>query len=265
VSKPRNFKRACGAVAMLLPLLNLTACNSKQPIRNRLDENYFPHVVLWAWERPENLKTVDPDRFAVAFLAQTLTLKNDEVILDPRQQPLDVSPETKLMAVTRIESQKTTGQYAALSDAQRHKAVELILRTMQLRNVSAIQIDFDATSSERDFYRALLYDVRAKLPDDLALSMTALASFCVGDRWLSDLPVDEAVPMIFRMGADDRSIKNLLSSGEDFREPLCQKSYGIAVDEPLDIQFKPGRRVYVFNHRSWTASDITSLNERLAK
>ena len=160
------------------------------------------------------------------------------------------------MAVTRIESQKTTGQYASLSDAQRHKAVELILRTMQLRNVLAIQIDFDATSSERDFYRALLHDVRAKLPDNLALSMTALASFCVGDRWLCDLPVDEAVPMIFRMGADDRTIKNFLSSGEDFREPLCQKSYGIAVDEPLDIQFKPGRRVYVFNDRSWKPSDV---------
>lgn len=248
-----------------LTLVMLASCQPRDQNRNRLDENYFPRVVLWAWERPENLKTVDPNRFAVAFLAQTLALKNDEVILNPRLQPLDVSPETKLMAVTRIESQKTTGQYASLSDAQRHKAVALILRTMQLHNVLAIQIDFDATSSERDFYRALLHDVRAKLPDNLALSMTALASFCVGDRWLSDLPVDEAVPMIFRMGADDRTIKNLLSSGEDFREPLCQKSYGIAVDEPLDIQFKPDRRVYVFNDRSWKPSDITALSERLAK
>jgi hypothetical protein len=248
-----------------LTLVVLGSCTPKVETRNRLDEAQFPPVILWAWERPEDLKTVDPNRFAVAFLAQTIALKNDDVILSPRHQPLDVSPETKLMAVTRIESQKTTGQYASLSDGQRGKAVALILRTMELRNVLAIQIDFDAASSERDFYRALLHDVRAKLPDDLALSMTALASFCVGDRWFSDLPVDEAVPMIFRMGADDKSIKNLLSSGEDFREPLCQKSYGIAVDEPLDIQFKPDRRVYVFNDRSWKASDISSLNERFSK
>jgi hypothetical protein len=248
-----------------LTLVMLASCQPRDQNRNRLDENHFPRVVLWAWERPENLKTLDSNRFAVAFLAQTLTLKNDEVILNPRHQPLDVSPETKLMAVTRIESQKNTGEHAALSDSQRKKIVELVLRTMQLRNVSAIQIDFDATSSERDFYRALLHDVRAKLPDNLALSMTALASFCVGDRWLSDLPVDEAVPMMFRMGADDKSIKNLVSSGEDFGELLCQKSYGIAVDEPLDIQFKPGRRVYVFNDRSWKPSDISSLKERLAK
>ena len=247
---------------MVLPLL-LTTCNSQPPTRNRLDENYFPRVVLWAWERPENFKSVDSNRFAVAFLAQTLALKDDDVILSPRHQPLDVSPGMKLMAVTRIESQKTTGEYAALSDTQRHKAVELILRTMQLPNVLAIQIDFDATSSERDFYRALLHDVRAKLPDNLALSITALASFCVGDRWLDDLPVDEAVPMIFRMGADDRLIKNLLSSGEDFREPLCQKSYGIAVDEPLDLQFKPGRRLYVFNNHSWKAGDISTVEQIL--
>ena len=250
-------------VGGLLTLIMLASCLPKDQKRNRLDESHFPRVVLWAWERPEDLKSFDSNRFAVAFLAQTLALKNDEVILDPRHQPLGVSPDAKLIAVTRIESQKTTGQYAALSDAQRKKAVELILQTMRLSNVSAIQIDFDATSSERDFYRALLYDVRAKLPDRMALSITALASFCVGDRWLSDLPVDEAVPMIFRMGADDRSIKILLSSGEDFREPLCQKSYGIAVDEPLDINFKPGRRVYVFNSRSWKASDIASLNESL--
>ena len=129
-----------------LTLVMLASCLPKNQNRNRLDENYFPRVVLWAWERPENLKAVDPNRFAVAFLAQTLALKNDEVILDPRHQPLDVSPETKLMAVTRIESQKTTGQNAALSYAQRQKVVEHILRTMRLRNVSAVQIDFAVTT-----------------------------------------------------------------------------------------------------------------------
>ncbi len=255
------------AVIMLasLSLIAASSCRSQAPSRNRLDENNFPRVILWAWERPEDLKSLDANRFAVAFLAQTLVLKNDEVILDPRHQPLDVTRETKLMAVTRIESQKTTGQPAALNEPQRKKAVDLILRTVQLRNVSAIQIDFDATTSERGFYRALLQDLRAKLANNIPLSMTALASFCVGDRWISDLPVDEAVPMIFRMGADDKAIKSLLTAGEDFREPLCQKSYGIAVDEPVDMQFKPSRRVYVFNHRPWKPNDITSISERLVQ
>ena len=253
------------ALVMVVALLfvSFASCKSKMSTRNRLDENHFPRFVLWAWERPEDLKNIDANRFAVAFLAQTLVLKGGEVIFDPRHQPLDVSPDTKLVAVTRIESQKQTGERAALSDAQIQRAISLILRTRELRNVSAIQIDFDAAVSEREFYRALLRNLRAKLPDNVPLSITALASFCVGDRWLDDLPVDEAVPMIFRMGADDRAIKNLLASGADFREPLCQRSYGIAVDEPIESKFKPDRRVYVFNDRSWTAADVNSIEERL--
>jgi uncharacterized protein DUF3142 len=243
-------------------LILVLSCKPKPP-RNRLDENHFPRVILWAWERPEDLKSIDAKRFAVAFLAQTLVLKGSDVVVEPRHQPLELPPEIKLIAVTRIESRTTNGQIAALSDAQRDKAVTLLLRTLQLRNVTGLQIDYDATVSERDFYRALLYELRAKLPDNISLSMTALASFCVGDRWLDDLPVDEAVPMIFRMGADDRTIKNLLASGEDFHEPLCQRSYGIAVDEPLDAQLRPDRRVYIFNQRSWAATDIESVSARI--
>jgi hypothetical protein len=89
--------------------------------------------------------------------------------------------------------------------------------------------------------------------------MTALASFCVGDRWLDDLPVDEAVPMIFRMGADTRTVRSFLGNGNDFREPLCRRSYGIALDEPLDINFKGSRRKYIFNARPWTEQDVAAL------
>jgi hypothetical protein len=133
---------------------------------------------------------------------------------------------------------------------------------MEPGHVSAIQIDFDALVSERDFYRALLQDLRAQLPAHVPLSMTALASFCIGDRWLDDLPVDEAVPMIFRMGADDRAIKNLLAGGNDFREPLCRQSYGVALDEPLEMKRDRSRRLYVFNNRSWSENSIRELQEK---
>jgi len=243
-----------------LAVVALGSCRQKQP-RNRLDESHFPPVVLWAWERPEDLRALDAKKFAVAYLAQTLTLKGDDVIFKPRHQPLEVSPETQMMAVTRIESQKQTGERAALSEAQRQKLVDLIMKTTTVGAVSAIQIDFDAASSEREFYRSLLRDVRAKLPDNVPLSMTALASFCVGDRWLDDLPVDEAVPMIFRLGADDRVIKNILASGDDFREPLCRRSYGVATDEFFEMKRDASRRLYIFNNRPWNESSIVDLQK----
>jgi len=241
----------------------LSSCRPKAPVRNRLDEQHFPRIVLWAWERPEDLRNLDPNHFAVAFLAQTLVLKDDDVILKPRHQPLEVSPDTRLMAVTRIESAKQTGERAALSDAQKHRLISLVMRTRELENVAAIQIDFDAALSERDFYRRLLQDLRAQLPDSMPLSITALASFCIGDRWLEGLPVDEAVPMIFRMGADTGPVKNRLAAGNDFGEPLCRQSYGIALDEPLEMKFEKSRRIYVFNSRSWTADDLSSIQQRI--
>ncbi|MFN2577869.1 MAG: DUF3142 domain-containing protein [Pyrinomonadaceae bacterium] len=247
------------ATALLMAILS--GCAFKRQSRNRLDESHFPRTVLWAWERPEDLRGLDAKQFAVAFLAQTLRLKEDQVVLIPRQQPLQVSSDTKLMAVTRIESSKTTGEQAQLSDEQKRKLVSLVMTTRQLENVSAIQIDFDAASSERDFYRSLLQNLRAQLPDDVPLSITALASFCAGDRWLRDLGVDEAVPMIFRMGADDRTIRNMLAAGEDFREPLCQRSYGVAVDEPLEFKRVASRRVYIFNNHSWSDSSINALKK----
>ena len=260
-----NYRRSSRLLLAALSLLLFLSCKTKMPARNRAAERGMPHIILWAWERPEDLEFIDPKRFGVAFLAQTLVLSGEEVIFSPRRQPLKVSPQTKLIAVTRIESQKTTGKRSALSLAQSEKLVALILKTRELSNVSAIQIDFDAVTSEREFYRKLLGDLRKQLPDNVPLSMTALASFCLGDRWLSDLPVDEAVPMIFRMGIDDKPIKNFLAGGNDFNEPLCRKSYGIALDEPLQMKFDDSRRLYVFNDRAWAEKDLASFPERIQK
>lgn len=240
-------------------LTHCFACQNIQPTRNQIDDSGFPRVILWAWERPENLEFADPNKYGVAFLAQTLELKADEVVFKPRRQPLKVAKGAKIIAVTRIEAQKTTGSSPSLSAVQRGKIVEFVVKTLALPDVAAIQIDFDAAVSEREFYRALLGDLQAKLPENVPLTITALASFCIGDRWFRDLPVAEAVPMIFRMGADAGNIRNFLANGNDFNEPLCQRSYGIATDEPFEINYRPNRRLYVFNERAWRESDLARL------
>src|SRR5690349_24446325 len=95
------------ALAALL-LMGVASCKRVVQNRNRLDENGFPKKILWAWERPEDLEFLDTNQFGVAFLAQTLVLQGDEVVFKPRHQPLKVRPETKLIAVTRIDSRETT-------------------------------------------------------------------------------------------------------------------------------------------------------------
>ncbi|MGZ8227950.1 MAG: hypothetical protein ACXWT3_15145 [Methylococcaceae bacterium] len=104
--------------------------------------------------------------------------------------------------------------------------------------------------SKRDFYRHLLNNLREALPEQIPLSITALASFCLSDGWIKNLPVDEAIPMIFRMGADSKRVKDFLEQGHDFPIALCRHSYGLATDEPLPVNFAKLRRIYVFKGRS---------------
>ena len=245
--------------ALLLGIFLHSYYTKVKPERT-VDNLGIPPVMLWAWERPVDLEYLDTKRYGVAFLAQTLTLKDNEVVSYQRRQPLHVTPQTTLMAVTRIESDKTEAG-ACLSASQRERVVELILKSVERNNISAVQVDFDAVTSEREFYRQLLHELRQKLPQQIPLSMTALASFCVGDRWLKDLPVDEAVPMIYRLGPDDERIKTMLAGGYDFREPLCRKSYGISIDEPFAHSLSDGRRLYVFNPRPWTGREYAALEK----
>ena len=131
-------------------------------------------------------------------------------------------------------------------------------------NVVMIQVDFDATTTERDFYRALLVKLRRSLPASTSLSITALASWCEGDNWVDDLPIDEAVPMLFRMGVERNQFLSRLGGGEKFRAKRCQDSVGISTDEPID-KLPQVQRVYVFNPKSWSPAKVKEVLEANAK
>jgi hypothetical protein len=247
-------------ILILFTILFFTEnCRQKTEFHPTLNTE-MPGKILWAWERPEDLRFLDTNKFGVAFLAQTVLLKNDEVILRPRRQSLQIAPNTYLIAVTRIETDKQSANKPALSDDQKEKVISSIKKTLELPNVKAVQIDFDAIVSERNFYRNVVNELKNQLPKKTPLTITALASWCVGDAWFSDFPIDEAVPMAFEMGADDKGIRDFLIGGNDWREQLCRASYGIAVDEPLKVNFKPNRRFFYFKSRAWEKSDLEKLD-----
>lgn len=216
----------------------------------------MPQKIIWAWERPEDLRFLDPKVYGVAFLAQTIFLEKDGVSPKPRRQPLEVAPGTYLIAVTRIETNKDGTKRPSFDVEMGNKVAILIKNTLDLPDVKGIQIDFDAVTSERAFYRTMINEVRKQMPPNTPLTMTSLASWCTGDAWFNDFPVDEAVPMAFQMGADNDKIKTYLRNGNDWRDPLCRGSYGISVDEPLQVELKPGRRIYYFSNSRWRPSMI---------
>jgi hypothetical protein len=244
---------------LVIGLIFLSFSCSNKTQNTPQTNNEMPQKILWAWEREEDLRFLEAKNFGAAFLAQTLFLEADEVIYKPRRQPLKLAPETYLIAVTRIETSRDNSKRAVLSDEQKNKVVNHIKKTLELPNIKAVQIDFDALSSERNFYRNLVFDLKKELPAEFPLSMTALASWCVGDVWFNDFPVTEAVPMAFDMGADDKAIREFLAKENDWKEPLCRASYGISIDEPLRVNFKPNRRFFYFKSRAWSAEDLERL------
>jgi hypothetical protein len=221
----------------------------------------LPPVMLWAWERPEKLNFIDTSKVGVAFLAKTILLQGESVYNRPRLQPLELPDATRLVAVVRIETDRK--ETPTLSESQLETTAAEIKALTSSPNIIAIQIDFDATVSQRDFYRQLLQLVRRDLPAQVAMSITALASWCDGDNWIRDLPIDEAVPMFFRMGVDQRQYQSRLKSGEAlFKEP-CQNAFGLSLDEPIPAP--PGGRVYLFNPAPWTETTVNSALEAYKK
>jgi hypothetical protein len=218
----------------------------------------MPRVVLWAWERPVDLRFIDPRETGVAFLARTIQLRANEVVVRPRLQPLALPDGARVIAVARVESDPRTKPN--LSGQQTEELAAAIAEMARLPNVSTIQIDFDATRSERTFYRDAILAVRRRMPASVGLSITALASWCSDDDWISDLPIDEAVPMLFRMGPDGRQIRNRLTSGEEFPARPCRSSYGISTDEPLR-NLSATKRLYVFNPDAWTEGSVRAITD----
>jgi len=216
-------------------------------------------IVVWAWERPEDLRFLASQPVAVAYLAGSVFLDAQPVVR-LRVQPLKVVPGTPVIAVVRLELTPTTPP--ALDDQYRGQVVHEILQLAKGAPAAALQIDFDALTSQRQFYRGLLIDVRRQLPASMPLSITALGSWCVGDDWLRGLPINEAVPMMFRMGHDRAALEESLSAGNDFREPLCRTSVGVSTDEPWPTTLR-GRRVYVFTPTPWNERSFSAVKMRL--
>ena len=235
------------------------ASPSDAPLR-RPAMDRLPRLFVWAWERPEDLRDLDRG-IGVAFLAQTITITGDRVQVSPRRQPLHVSPAATLVAVTRIE--------AAVPDAPAAQRPPLgaiastLAATAALPRVAAIQLDFDAVASDREFYRALIRALRDRLPASMPISITALASWCAGDDWLEGLPIDEAVPMLFRMGPANEPFRRLATS-RVAASPRCRGAIGASLDEPLDIR-PDDRRVYIFNPLPWSRLALLQARSRVTR
>lgn len=217
-------------------------------------------LVVWAWERPEDLRFLPPD---VEIAAQTgfVVLSGDQVLARGRRHGLRARLGQVTTAVVHVElDPRRLPDWPREQRARAADEVALLARRLPVRRV---QVDLEVPASRRQIVLDLLHDVRTRLPAGTRLSMTALASWCEGETWLADADVDEITPMLFRMGRDGAVIRARLAQGDDFASPRCRSAVALAADMPLP--FAPTtRRIYLFNPNSWTAEAFARARQRIA-
>lgn len=215
-------------------------------------------LILWAWERPEDLRFVTPPA-QVAVQGGFVELIGDQVVARGRRHPLRVD---RPPSVTLVHIQIDEGTPLRWTPGLRRRTSAAVLHYATRIPAPIVQVDFEVRASQRQVLLDVLGDIRHALPPKIRLSMTALASWCDGEDWLDAAPVDEIVPMLFRMGRGDAILLDRLAKGGDFRHPRCRTALGIATDTPVR-RAPPGRRVYLFDPRSWTRADFTAVRKEV--
>jgi hypothetical protein len=248
----------CAALALTVLLPFALAGDRITPARagTRID---LPPLMLWAWDRDDDLRFLDDRDAGVAFLAATLTLRGEGVMLTPRHNPLALPEGISRVAVAHVESDRA--EPPVLSSGQMHRFVEALAAVSDEVPHHVLQIDYEAVASQRAFFIDVIAALRRRLPET-AISVTALASWCLNESWTGRLAADEVVPMLFRMGYDGRRVLAHFVNGGDFRAADCRSSLGVATDE-LPAALPPGRRVYVFSPRRWSAESYRIVRMRI--
>ncbi len=231
-------------IGLILALLMvLAACRHSEPQSSA-------QLVVWAWERPEDLRFLPKD-VSVAVQAGFIDLAGDGFVARGRRFPLRVSAPPRIALVhVQIDPRRPLDWTPAL----RRRVAAAALHYAQVIPVRQVQIDFEVPRSQRRVLLDLLTDMRAGLPKGITLSMTALASWCQ-EGWLSQAPVDEIVPMLFRMDRGDPTIRARIEARKDLADPRCRQALAISVDTPI-ARLPPRRKVYLFDPHSWTRADF---------
>ncbi|HLK24306.1 MAG TPA: hypothetical protein VKT30_06580 [Caulobacteraceae bacterium] len=214
-----------------------------------------PGLALWAWERPEDLSSAPPG-VAVAAVEGFVQLSGDAIWARGRRFPLKTAPGAQRIAVVHVQIDASRPLH--WTPALRARTAAAVLAYARRPGFSEMQIDFEVPASDRQALIDLAHDVRAGLPAGEPLSMNALASWCETENWVDQAPVDEIVPMVFRLGAGGAKLKAKLEAGGDFADPRCRSAIGVSTDTPL-ARFPRDRRVYVFSPHSWTPAAIAGV------
>jgi hypothetical protein len=249
--RPVSVLLLCLALLPLRMDSNATTAPRQHPALTRL-----PAQMLWAWERPEDLRWLPPG-IGVAYVASTVLLRGEDALVHPRSWPLLLASNTPTVPVLHVDASWRAPP--ALSARQTARITEELLRLARRSSHQVVQLDFEVRRSQRAFLANTIATIRSQLDPSIALSVTALASWCLDDYWMQNSHADEIVPMAFRMGGDQHALRQRLLQQRGFTRARCGSAIGLSSDEPM-MAVSAGRH-YFFSPRPWTAASWQALRD----
>jgi hypothetical protein len=205
-------------------------------------------AIAWMWK---DAPVPAFSRAAVAVVDRHIWLIGDQVLVRPGARPRGLARGTSVIPVVHVELD------VRHPPAGLRAATAVVLDAMQsaARASSSgwVQLDLEARPSQRADYRELVRGVRAALPADMKLSVTALGWWCRSGAWLDGLAADEVVPMFFRMGRDSAVLREIVARQPATLHPLCRGgSAGFSRQEKFSADVAARyRRTYWFDETAW--------------
>lgn len=209
-----------------------------------------PRIWLWAWDRPEDLRFLNPNEAGVAFFVLGIRIREKAINLRPRTAPLRLVAGMHRIAVVRLDVVPRD-----ISDALLSQVVEAIKGIAIVPDIEGIQLDFDALRSQRPFYRKLVDRLKRDGQIRVPITITALASWCMGDHWIGDLSVDGTVAMLFQMGPEAGETLAWLSKARPLHGAKeGALAWGLSTDQPLPLPPPSDAQVFLFHPHAWNRS-----------
>jgi len=236
----------------LITLLNLMMISTCSAHANYKAPDILPPLMLWTWEAPQDLRSINVKTTGVALLILNISFKKSLIIYYLRQQPLYVPQNTYLTAVVHIANPPKN---ALMSNTVAQLWALKIKNAYLHGSYRELQIDFDAVPTQQQFYQELLMALRKELGDHTIISITALASWCTNDRWIlkHNLPVNYVVPMFFSLDTNQARRSRFIKAFDSHHlAPYCQGPIGLTTGNDWDVPITTRQPIYIYNTGSWT-------------
>jgi hypothetical protein len=208
-------------------------------------------AIAWLWR---DAPVPAFSRATVAVVDRHIWLAGDKVLVRPGVRPRAPARDTRVIPVVHVEIDPLHPP-ASLKAAE--GSVLAAMQSAARASTSGwVQLDLEARPSQRADYRDLVHRIRAALPGDMRLSVTALGWWCRAPAWLDGLAADEVVPMFFRMGRDNQALRGIVAARPALLHPLCRAgSAGFSRQEAFPpVVAARYRRTFWFDERGWRES-----------